>query len=328
MSDSDEIAPIELEQTELDLELRAVAEKAKIFASAAKSEATKKAYRADFEHFSNWCLHHNLSPLPAHPETVAFYITSMADEDYAASTIQRRMVSISQAHKLTDSEPPTSKQVVREVWKGIRREIGVSQTGKRPLLTVEIRRIVQQLNPERLIDQRDAALLLVGFAGGLRRSELVGLDVRVIEERQEGLVLRLRRSKTDQEGEGQQVAIPHGRHEETCPVRALKRWLNLSEVEQGPVFRSVSKGGEVAESSLSGRAVALVVKRHIEAIGLNPDRYGAHSLRSGMATEAARNGASEREIMKQTRHRSVKVVRRYIRDGGIFRGNAAEKLGL
>lgn len=326
MTDFDDLAP--LEQTELDLELKAVAEKAKIFASAAKSEATKEAYRSDFQHFSDWCLRHDLSPLPAHPETVAFYITAMADEGYAASTIQRRMVSISQAHKLTNHEPPTAKQVVREVWKGIRREVGVSQTGKRALLTVEIRRIVHQLDPARLIDQRDAALLLIGFAGGLRRSELVGLDVRDVEERQEGLVLYLRRSKTDQEGEGQKVAIPRGRHEETCPVRALQSWINLSGIEQGPLFRSVSKGGEVADSRLSAKAVTLVVKRHVEAIGLNPDRYGAHSLRSGMATEAARNGASEREIMKQTRHRSQKVVRRYIRDGGIFRGNAAEKLGL
>lgn len=325
---SDSQLTILVDDGELSSELRSIADKAKLFAQSSKSEATKRAYRSDFQHFSEWCAEHELSPLPARAETIAFYITSLADADYATSTIGRRMVAISQAHKLTDHESPTTHQTVREVWKGIRREQGGGQKSKRPLLTVEIRRIVQQLGDTKLIDVRDTALLLVGFAGGLRRSELVGFDVDDVEQRERGLVLRLGRSKTDQEGEGQIVGIPRGRHEETCPVRALRRWLDEAGIDGGPVFRSVSKGGDIADSRLSGRSVNLVVKRHVKAIGLDPDRYGAHSLRSGFATAAARAGASEREIMRHTRHKSRQVVRRYIEEGSVFRDNAADKLGL
>ena len=319
---------IPVDDSELTSELKSIADRAELFARSSKSEATKKAYRADFEHFTSWCMKHSLSPLPARPETVAFYITSLADAEYATSTIGRRMVAISQAHKLTNHESPTTAQAVREVWKGIRREHGTAQKSKRPLMTVEIRRIVQQLDDGEIIDVRDAALLLIGFSGGLRRSEVVGLDVDDLEEREKGLVLRLRKSKTDQEGKGQMVGIPRGRHEETCPVRTVQAWLDDAGFEAGPVFRSVSKGGTVADGRLSGRAVNLVVKKHVESIGLDPARYGAHSLRSGFATAAARAGASEREIMRHTRHKSRQIVRRYIKEGGLFRGNAADKLGL
>lgn len=326
MGDSQLAIPVEGD--ELTPELKSIADRAELFARSSKSEATKKAYRSDFAHFTSWCVEHDLSPLPARPETIASYITSLADTDYATSTIGRRMVAISQAHKLTDHESPTTHQTVREVWKGIRRKRGSGQKSKRPLMTVEVRRIVRQLDDGRLIDVRDAALLLVGFAGGLRRSELVGLDVDDLEEREKGIVLHLRQSKTDQEGKGQLVGIPRGRHDETCPVRAVQTWLDVAGIEGGPVFRSVSKGGAVADRHLSGRAVNLVVKRHVESIGLDPDRYGAHSLRSGFATAAARAGASEREIMRHTRHKSRQIVRRYIEECGIFQANAADKLGL
>ena len=313
--------------TEISTDLKAVADRAALFAKLGKSEATKKAYRADFKHFSAWCGSHGLSPLPAFPETIAFYITHLADSDFACATISRRLVAISQAHKLMGFATPTATAMVREVWKGIRREQGTAQESPRPLLTVEIRRIVQQLG-DRLIDTRDRALLLVGFAGGLRRSELVGLHVEDIEDRERGVVLWIRRSKTDQEGQGQKVGVPRGTNSETCPVLSLTEWLEETGITEGPLFRSVTKGGDLADTALSGYAVSLVVKRHVRGIGLNADRYSAHSLRSGFATEAARGGASEREIMRQTRHRSREVVRRYIKDGGIFNGNAAEKLGL
>ena len=315
------------DSTVVSSELRSIADRAALFAKSGKSAATKRAYRSDFEHFSDWCVGHDLSPLPAAPEAVAFYITFMADADFACSTISRRLVAISQAHQLMGYETPTATAMVREVWKGIRREQGTAQESPRPLLTVEIRRIVQQLG-DRLIDIRDRALLLVGFAGGLRRSELVGLHVKDIEDRERGIVLHIRRSKTDQEGQGQKVGVPRGTHPETCPVGALMEWLDVTGLKRGPLFRSITKGGDLADTGLSGYSVSLVVKRHVRGIGLNADQYSAHSLRSGFATEAARGGASEREIMRQTRHRSREVVRRYIKDGAIFRGNAAEKLGL
>lgn len=323
-----ELEVAENDGSELTERLEELAEKTRVFAGASKSEATKRAYKADFKHFHNWCDEHGFTPLPADPQAVALYFTSLADDGYATATIERRRVAISQAHRLSDLDPPTTDDRVNEVMKGIKRELGTSSSSKAPLTTVEIRRIVRELDRERLIGCRDAALLLIGYAGGLRRSELVGLEMDDIDCREKGIVLRITESKTDQEGEGQIVGIPEGRHDETCPVRALEMWLSAAEIETGPLFRSIRKGGRVSESELSGRAVALVVKRRVEEIGLEPDSYGAHSLRSGFATEAAKGGAGEREIMRQTRHQSRAVVRRYIEEGSALEGNAAEALGL
>jgi len=182
--------------------------------------------------------------------------------------------------------------------------------------------------PEGPLGLRDRALLLVGFAAALRRSKLVGLDVEDLGFEQAGMVLTLRRSKTDQEGQGQTVAIPYGRHDSTCPVLAVKVWLDASGITAGPVFRAVDRHGNIAAARLSDRAVANIVKRAAAAAGLDPADYAGHSLRSGMATAAARAGASERAIMDQTRHRSVAMVRRYIRRGQLFADNAAGRLGL
>jgi site-specific recombinase XerD len=182
--------------------------------------------------------------------------------------------------------------------------------------------------PEGPLGLRDSALLLLGFAGALRRSELVGLDVEDLGFEQAGVVLTLHRSKTDQEGQGQVIAVPYGRHEATCPVLAVRIWLDASGITAGPVFRAVDRHGNVANGRLSDRAVATIVKRSAEAAGLNPADYAGHSLRSGMATAAARAGASERSIMNQTRHRSVAMVRRYIHRGQMFADNAAGQVGL
>lgn len=312
----------------LQLKLDDVASRAIRYAEAGKTEATKRAYRSDFEHFRDWCRDHGLAFLPSSPKAIALYITALADSEYSTSTISRRMVAISQAHKLSDYDSPTSSEKVREVWKGIRRELGTAQTGKRPLLTVEIRQMIQHLDLTRTIDIRDRALLLLGFAGAFRRSELVSLQVEDLEMRQKGLVVTLRRSKTDQDGDGRRIAIPHGRHDETCPVRAVSAWLELLVSPTGPLLRSVTRGGRIKTNPLSGRSVARIVKKRVEAIGLDPTAFGAHSLRSGFATAAARGGASEREIMRQTGHRSHQTVRSYIREGNLFRSNPAEKLGL
>ena len=208
------------------------------------------------------------------------------------------------------------------VCRGIKRQVGTAQNGAAPLLVTDLRAIVARL-PGTTIGRRDRALLLVGFAGAFRHSELVGIDVADVELRDEGMVIAVRRSKTDQDGEGTTVGIPFGRDPSFCPVGALRAWLKASEVNEGPVFRPVDRHGHVADQRLSAAAVAGVVKRAVRMIGLEAGKYSGHSLRAGFATSAAMANVSDRVIMRQTRHRSVRVLERYIRDGSLFRENAA-----
>jgi len=179
-----------------------------------------------------------------------------------------------------------------------------------------------------LIGSRDQALILLGFAGAFRRSELVALDVADLAFSRDGLTVTLRRSKTDQEGAGRKVGIPYGSNPDTCPVRAVQSWLEDASVADGPAFRAVNRHGKVQESGLAPIDVARIVKKLAQCAGLDPAKYAGHSLRAGHATQAATAGASERSIMNQTGHRSVQMVRRYIRDGSLFRENSAGKLGL
>ena len=210
---------------------------------------------------------------------------------------------------------------------GIRRRLGTAATAKRPVLVAELQAMVAAL-PDTLLGSRDRAILLLGFSGAFRRSELVSLNREDVLETAEGLVVTLRRSKTDQEAEGRKVAIPRGREAGTCPVRALSAWLAASGIADGPLFRRVNRHGQMLPQRLSGEAVAIVVKRWAAAAGLAPEEFAGHSLRAGLATAAAIAGKSERAIMSQTGHRSPMTVRRYIRDANLFRENAADGIGL
>ena len=246
------------------------------------------------------------------------------------STLQRRLAALSQAHQAagqTAHEVPTKHATVRAVMSGIRRTKGTAQRGKAAAVTAVVRAMVEGA-PDRLLGLRDRALLLLGFSGAFRRSELVALDVEDLEFTGDGLVVTQRRGKTDQEGEGRKIGIPFGGRPDTCPVRAVREWLDAAAVVFGPVFRSVNRHSQVQPGRLSDKAVAIVVKRHAPSAGLDPARYAGHSLRAGLATAAAAAGASERSIMNQTGHRSVPMVRKYIRDGQLFRENAAATVGL
>jgi integrase len=205
--------------------------------------------------------------------------------------------------------------------------MGVAQTGKAALLTDALRSLMRII-PDSLLGKRDAALLLLGFSGAFRRSELVALNVADIESCEDGVKVTLRRSKTDQEGQGRVVGIPHGSNPQLCPVRALQRWLDAAGISEGPLFRSVDRHGNVGVSALTDQVVATVAKRYCAGAGLDPTLFAGHSLRAGMATQSAINGASERSIQKQTGHKSLAMLRRYIRDGELFRDNAAGRLGL
>jgi integrase len=258
---------------------------------------------------------------------VALYISALA-QDHRPATIGRHLAAIASAHKARGLSSPASMQhgAVSAVWHGIRRTVGTAQEQKSPLLVVDLRAMVSAM-PDKLIGLRDRALLVIGFAGAFRRSELVALNVEDITEGPDGLTVTLRRSKIDQEGAGRRVGLPLGRHPETCPVASLNAWKVASSIESGPLFRSVNRHGQVG-GRLSGTAVALIVKKHAGAAGLDSAKYAGHSLRAGLATAAAIAGASERSIMAQTGHKSTNMVRRYIRDSSLFRENAAAVVGL
>ncbi len=301
-------------------------EQARQYIRQAKSHNTHRAHASDWDDFERWCRPYGFVPLPAKPETVALYLTALADA-LKPSTLGRRLAAISQVHQAAGHETPTKAAPVRLVWAGIRRAKGTEQHGKNPAVTAELRRMVETLESN-LLGVRDRALLLIGFAGAFRRSELVGLDVADVHTGHDGLTLSIRKSKTDQEGKGRKVGIPYGSHPHTCPVRALAAWIEKSGLTEGALWRAVNRHGQMQPGRLSDRAVALVVKRCAEKAGLDPAKYAGHSLRAGLATSAAAAGVSERSIMAQTGHKSVTVARRYIRDGSLFRDNAAAQVGL
>jgi site-specific recombinase XerD len=307
------------------LTLAGLVESANAYASASRAESTRRAYRADWKRFEAWCSSNRLASLPATPEVVALYLTHLADAGRKVSTIGRALASISQAHRFANHASPRSTARVGETMRGIRRRLGSAQTGKAPVLVEQLRRMLEGI-PATLLGTRDRALLALGFAGAFRRSELVALDVSDLAFTGEGLEVTIRRSKTDQEGKGRKLGIPYGASPATCPVRALRTWLDAADIRKGAVLRSVNRHGTVAKTRLTDRAVAMVVKRHAEAAGLDPVRFSGHSLRAGLATSAAKAGKSERAIMAQTGHRSSAMVRRYIRDAELFSDNAAKGL--
>ncbi len=296
------------------------------YMSAAKSSNTLKAYQSDWQGFEQFCVLAGMESLPASPDTVVAYLVTLA-EDHKVSTLERRIASISQAHQAAGFATPTSDIQVRVLMQGIRRTNGTSQTQKAPAVSADIKVMVSTLS-NNLLGIRDRALLLIGFSGAFRRSELVSLDVEDLTFSREGLIINIRKSKIDQEGNGRKVGIPYGSNCESCPVRSLQLWLEESGITEGPVFRSVNRHGNLQTGRLSDKAVALVVKRCAEAAGLDSSKYSGHSLRAGMATSAAAAGCSERKIMDQTGHRSTAMVRKYIRGGSLFLDNASASLGL
>lgn len=306
-------------------ELHVLVRDAQEFASGCRAASTQRAYRSDWGAFMTWCSRFGLTSLPASPETVATYVAAMASSGRRPSTIARALVAISTAHRFGGQPSPTSSPRVRETVRGLRRRLGVAQKQKAPVLTQQLKRMVAEVHDD-LSGMRDRALLLLGFAGGFRRSELVALDLADLEFTEDGLIVCLHRTKTDQEGAGRRVGIPYGSAPQTCPVRSLRRWLTAAGITSGPVFRAVNRWGAVSSRRLTAQVVALVVKEYAAKIGLDEASFAGHSLRAGLATSAARAGKSERSIMATTGHTSVEMVRRYVRQGSLFSDNAASGL--
>ena len=284
------------------------------YIAAAIADNTRRAYRQDLDDFQRWG-----GAIPCPPEMLAAFIADRA-ATLSPHTITRRVVGISRAHTSQGLADPAKNDLVRMVLRGIRRKNGKPQRQAAPLLKQDLLAILPLMTGTKGL--RDCALILLGFAAALRRSELVALNVEDLNFVREGVVVHLRRSKTDQEGEGRTIGVPYGRTS-ACPVKAVRAWLDAAQITTGPVFRSVGKGGGIGTDRLTAQSVALIVKRYAEAVGLSAPAFSGHSLRSGLVTSAAQAGVATHKIMAQTGHRSVEMVNRYVRDANLFEGNAA-----
>lgn len=279
------------------------------------SENTRRAYATDLAHFESWG-----GSVPASDTTVATYLAEHA-ETHSVATLVRRLATISKAHTARGLTSPTGSEVVKATMRGIRRMLGTAQREAKPILKDDLFDMLERMG-DRPKDLRDKALLLLGFAGAFRRSELVGLHVADFEHVRQGIVVTLRRSKTDQNAAGRKIGIPFGRTR-WCPVRHLNDWLELAGISDGPMFRVVNRHGHVLDQRLSGEAVSIIIKERTAAAGFDPALYSGHSLRAGLATSAAMAGASSWRIRQQTGHASDAMLSRYIRDGDMFTDNAA-----
>jgi len=315
-----------LHSTELVVEMAEIVADARDYLAASRAESTTRLYRTGWAQFSTWCDKHKVTPLPARPETVACYVADLAKAAKPA-TIDARLAAISAAHRAAGHDSPTKEEAVLLVRRGVRRTLGTAQRQVHPVTVADLRAMLEGLGTDPG-GCRDRALLLLGFAGALRRSELVGLDLADVTEGTDGLAVGIRRSKTDQEGAGRTVGIPYGSKQATCPVRAWRAWLEVSGITDGAAFRPVDRHGHIGATRLSGHAVALVLKRHAARAGLDPCEVSGHSLRAGLATSAAAVGVPERVIAEQTGHKGTAMLRRYIREGSLFRENAASAVGL
>jgi site-specific recombinase XerD len=310
--------------------LTQLVESARDYADAGMARNTARAYGSDWADFTSWCASVGASPLPAEAATVALYLTARATT-LRVSTLARRIAAVNAAHREEGLSPPASPALAK-IWAGIRRTHGRPARKKRGLMTDDLVKVVRKL-PKSLAGQRDRAVILVGFAGALRRSEIAAMqlagpdvdaDVQVSFVAQ-GLEISIGRSKGDQEGQGQVVAVPFGRR--VCPVEALEQWLAAASITAGPVFRSVDRNGHVGES-LSDRAIADLVKRAVERAGLDPKAFAGHSLRRGLLTSAARGGAAPEVLMKHARHARFETTLGYIEEANRFDRSAAGKAGL
>ena len=281
-----------------------------------KASNTLRAYQADFRDFSNFCSQNGFKEMPANPKILSLYLTQLSSTS-KYSTLKRRIASIGILHKLKGHYLDTKHPIIVENLMGIKRKFGINQKGKKPLLINDLKLIINVLdNIKGNINKRlrDKAILLIGFSGGFRRSELVNIDYEDLEFVNEGVKIFIKRSKTDQSGEGSIKAIPYFDNEIYCPVKTLKNWLNEEKIKTGKIF------------NVSDKTIALIIKKYSNLAGFDSNKYAGHSLRSGFATSAAEAGAEERSIMNMTGHKSTEMVRRYIKEANLFKNNALNKI--
>ena len=295
-----------------------------------KANNTLRAYKSDFKDFGGFCAKHGFDSLPTEPKIVALYLTNLSKTS-KISTLRRRLVSISMVHKLKGHYLDTKHPIIIENLMGIKRLMGSFQKGKKPLLINHLKLIVDVINQQKIDEikkARDKSIILIGFGGGFRRTELISIDHEDLEFVSEGLKITLRRSKTDQFGEGMIKGLPYFTNENYCPVINLKKWLELSNIKSGPIFRRFTKGSSLTSNRLTDQTVVLLIKSYLNLAGIENSKYSGHSLRSGFATVAAESGADERSIMAMTGHKTTQMVRRYIKEANIFKNNALNKIKI
>jgi site-specific recombinase XerD len=309
-----------------ELALERAFELARHYARQSRSANTWRAYQSDWRLFEGWCRSLELASLPAAPETVAMFIAQEAAHGRNPSTLARRLAAIRLVHRGAGLVSPHDALAVTEVMRGIRRDWGRAPNRKAPAFDDDIKRMVDVVTPDSAKGRRDRALLLFGFAGAFRRSELVALEVRHLEYRDNGLKVTIEVSKTDQEGQGQVVAILRQPDSRYCPVQALEDWRTVGQIEAGPLFRRMNRGDKVTESRLTSQSIALIVKDVARKVGLDASRYAGHSLRRGFLSSAARKRASIFKMADQSRHRSLDVLRQYVKDEDLFDDHAGADL--
>jgi len=295
-----------------------------------KANNTLRAYKSDFKDFGAFCAKHGFNSIPTEPKVVSLYLTHLSTNS-KISTLRRRLVSIGVVHKLKGHYLDTKHPIIIENLMGIKRKKGSIQTGKKPILINHLKQIINVIDEqkiEKIKKLRNRTLILIGFGGGFRRTELISINYEDLDFVEEGVKITLRRSKTDQFGEGLVKGLPYFTNEKYCPVTSLKNWVNLSKIKTGPIFRRFAKSSILTGHRLTDQSVVLIIKDCLKLAGIENQNYSGHSLRSGFATVAAESGADERSIMAMTGHKTTQMVRRYIREANIFKNNALNKIKI
>jgi site-specific recombinase XerD len=304
---------------EIITDIKALQEETLLNLQNSKANNTVRAYKSDFKDFGIFCATNGFKSLPSEPKIVSLYLTHLSTKGAKISTLKRRLVSIGVIHKLKGHYLDTKHPAIIENIMGIKRRKGNNQKGKKPILINDLKKIINvidQQSKEEIKKLRDRSIILIGFSGGFRRSELVNIDYDDIEFVSEGVKIFIKRSKTDQSGEGMIKAIPYFGNKTFCPVLALKQWIDNCKIKSGKIF------------DISDKSVALIIKKYASLAGLDANKYGGHSLRSGFATSAAESGAEERNIMAMTGHKTTQMVRRYIQEANLFKNNALNKIKI
>ena len=312
-------------------DLKALQEETLLNLKNSKANNTVRAYKSDFNDFGLFCAQNGFKSLPSEPKIVSLYLTHLSTKDIKMSTLKRRLVSIGVIHKLKGHYLDTKHPIIVENILGIKRRKGSIQKSKKPLLISNLKLLIKVIDEENIEDLkkfRDRSIILMGFSGGFRRNEIVSLDYDDLDFVTEGIKINLKRSKTDQFGEGSVKGLPYFANTQYCPVLSLKNWIEISKISSGPLFRKISKGNKLLENRLTDQTVALLIKKYLNIAGIDSKNYSGHSLRSGFATSAAEAGAEERTIMAMTGHKSTEMVRRYIKDANLFKNNALNKIKI
>jgi site-specific recombinase XerD len=316
---------------DLITDIKALKEETLLNLKNSKAINTVRAYKSDFNDFGLFCAKNGFKSLPSEPKIVSLYLTDLSTKSAKMSTLKRRLVSIGVIHRLKGHYLDTKHPTIIENIMGIKRRKGSIQRGKKPILINNLKdiiNVIDQVNKQEIKKLRDRSIILIGFSGGFRRNEIVSLDYEDLDFVSEGLKINLKRSKTDQFGEGSVKALPYFDSLKYCPVVSLQKWIEISKINSGPLFRRFIKGSNLSENRLTDQTVALLIKKYLQLAGIDSKNYSGHSLRSGFATSAAESGAEERSIMAMTGHKSTEMVRRYIKEANLFKNNALNKIKI